>query len=604
MLNAIAVIAAFFGAGLGLFYYLKNRDLFVAVENIKREEKTRNEKLEAETKQHLEQREKEMSRRMYELAILKELGDRVGYSLDVQQIIDIITNSLHQFIEYSAVSYMLLEPEQVIFKIHLERSVHRHFITDIRDRMLGSLSALLDREFNKDNVKEILSGAILIEELDEPVQSFFNIPLVIDEKVVGILTVADTKSGLYKEEEMTILYKIIQQASKAVTSLQRVVKIEQAKLNAMVESMEDGVVMTDTDYRILVVNPAAKRVIGLENKKEITIFDFIDNLGGKVDMRGRLEESVKMSKSYVSDKFLIRDKFYQAFVFPVKTSSMLKSGDVLGGVVIFHDVTHEVELERVREDFTSMLVHELRTPLDNIKKLSETLRNPSRKRDPTLQKNYLTMIYQNSSGMLGLVNDILDIAKLQAGKFEINLQRGNLSEVINNRIDFFGLLASDKKIAVKTYVSDAIPEVLMFDIDRIKEVLNNLISNALKFTPEGGKVSVAAFVHEMGSTVDTELMKLKVHLPADLPKDIPAGIVVAVYDSGIGIPSDKTDQLFNKFKQLNNKEFVTNIKGTGLGLAIAKGIVEEHKGVIGAVSHVGAGSTFYFVLPLIKGTLQ
>ena len=234
---------------------------------------------------------------------------------------------------------MLLEPEKVIFKMHLERSVHRRFVVDVRDRMLGSLGALLEREFNKNSVKEILSGAILIEDLDEPVQSFFNIPLVIGDKVVGILTVADTKAGLYKEEEMTILYKLIQQASKAVTRLQDVVRTEQEKVSAMVESMEDGVVMTDADYRILVINPAAKRIIGQEKKVEITIFDFIDNLGGKMDMRGRLEESVKLKKSFVSERFELRDKFYQSFVFPVKTRTALSEGDVLGGVVIFHDVT-------------------------------------------------------------------------------------------------------------------------------------------------------------------------------------------------------------------------------------------------------------------------
>src|SRR3989338_9144334 len=111
----------------------------------------------------IQKREQDISRRMYELAILKELGDRVGYSLDVQQIVDIITSSLHQFIEYAAVSYMLLEPEKVMFKMHLERSVHRRFVVDVRDRMLSSLGALLDREFKKDSVKEILSGAILIE---------------------------------------------------------------------------------------------------------------------------------------------------------------------------------------------------------------------------------------------------------------------------------------------------------------------------------------------------------------------------------------------------------------------------------------------------------
>ncbi len=558
---------------------------------------------EYQSKGVVQKREQDISRRMYELAILKELGDRVGYSLDVQQIVDIITSSLHQFIEYAAVSYMLLEPEKVVFKMHLERSVHRRFVVDVRDRMLSSLGALLDREFKKDSVKELLSGAILIEDLDEPVQSFFNIPLVIADKVVGILTVADTKAGLYKEEEMTILYKLIQQASKAVTRLQEVVKTEQEKVSAMVESMEDGVVMTDADYRILVINPAAKRVIGQEKKTEITIFDFIDNLGGKMDIRGRLEESVKLKKAYVSERFEIRDKFYQSFVFPVKTSSPLNAEGVLGGVVIFHDVTREVELERVREDFTSMIVHELRTPLSGIQKASELLKKPGKKAGST-PKQYIDIIYQNSSGMLDLVNDILDAAKLQAGKFEISREPADIADVIDNRIAFFNLSAADRKIGLTASIADTVPKTVPFDVQRIKQVLNNLISNALKFTAEGGTLSIAACMHEPGALVNASIKKMKVSLPDVLPEErmatLPRSLVVAVSDTGMGISSEHLPELFSKFKQLDSKALVPNIKGTGLGLAIAKGIIEGHGGIIGVVSKVGVGSTFYFTLPVVQ----
>lgn len=548
----------------------------------------------------LEKKEKEVSRKMYELAILKELGDRIGYSLNVQQIIDVITNSLHQFIEYSAVSYMIIEPEKVIFKMHLENSVHRRFVNDVRDRMLGSLGALLDREFDKKNVEEILSGAIIIEELEEPVRSFFNIPLVIDEKVVGVLTVADTKEGLYKEEEMTILYKIIQQASKAVTSLQGVVKIEQAKVNAMVESMEDGVVMTDADYRILVINPAAKRVIGQEKKEEVTIFDFIDNLGGKMDIRGRLEESVKLKKTYESERFQIQDRFYQSFVFPVKTMSALNEGEVFGGVVIFHDVTREVELEKVRDDFTSMIVHELRTPLGGIQKASELLKLPAKKKTGD-SKEYVDLIYQNSSSMLDLVNDILDAAKLQAGKFEINREPADIEEIIANRISFFNMSAADKKIHLISSADTGVVKDIQFDVQRIKQVLNNLISNALKFTPENGSVTIAAFTHEAGAQINAEANKTGILLQEPIPEDIfsavPRSLVVAVTDTGTGISADNRSQLFSKFKQLHTETQVTNIRGTGLGLAIAKGIVEGHGGIIGVVSKVDGGSTFYFTLP-------
>ncbi len=553
-------------------------------------------------KRVLEKRERDVSRRMYELAILKELGDRIGYSLNVQEIIDVITNSLHQFIEYSAVSYMLLEPEKVMFKIHLENSVHRGFVNEVRDRMLSSLGALLDREFDTKNVEEILSGAILIEELDDPVRSFFNIPLVIDEKVVGVLTVADTKEGLYREEEMTLLYKIIQQASKAVTSLQGVVKTEQAKVNAMVESMEDGVVMTDADYRIMVINPAARRVIGREEEDDITIFDFIDNLGGKMDIRGRLEESVKLKKTYESERFEMQGRFYQAFVSPVKNVSSLHEEGVFGGVVIFHDVTHEVELEQVRDDFTSMIVHELRTPLSGIQKVSELLKT-SKKRTVADTKQYIDIIYQNSSSMLDLVNDILDAAKIQAGKFEVHREAADIAEVIADRVAFFALSAADKKIHLTTAIAPSVPKRIAFDVQRIKQVLNNLMSNALKFTHEGGSVTIAAFLHEPGAVVDTEVQKLSLVLPEPLPEDtftaLPASLVVLVIDSGVGISAENKPELFNKFKQLDNAP-TSNTKGTGLGLAIARGILQEHGGSIDVSTKIDVGSTFYFVLPLVQ----
>lgn len=543
-----------------------------------------------------------LNRKMYELAILKELGDRVGYSLDVHQIIDIITGSLHQFIEYSVVSYMLLAPEKVIFKLHLERSVSRAFIDDLRGRMLGSLSALLDKEFKKEQVEEVISGAILVPEVDDPIRSFFNIPLVIADKVVGVLTIAHTKVGLYKEEEMTILYKIVGQASQAVTRLQDVVKTEQGKLNAMVESMADGVVMTDIDYRVAVINPSAKIVIGAQDKKEVTIFDFIDSLSGKFDIRGRLEESVKLKKTYVAEKVLLNDKFFQIFVFPVLSNAKLREGEVLGGVVIFHDITHEIALEKVRQEFTGMVVHELRSPLDGIKKIAEVLKSKTIKRDSQSFEEYLTMIYQNSSNMLNLVNDILDLAKLEAGKFEVHPKLIDVKEVIEGRVDFYRLLAEDKKIKFTSVIDKMLPEKIVADGEAIKQSLDNFISNALKFT-DHGEVRISAFVHNSGKKVSYEVSAVGAKLTVALPEEIKLegqSLVVAVSDTGVGISEEGLGQLFSKFKQLNAGKSPSVKKGTGLGLAITKGLIEAHKGVVGAVSNIGIGSVFYFVIPLEK----
>src|SRR3989344_2406990 len=328
-------------------------------------------------KKHLERRDSELKQRLYEVTVLKELGERIGYSLNIQNVVDIISTSLRQFIEYSTVSYMFLEPEKVIFRSYVETPVSREFLNSVRDRMLHSLSALLDKNITAENVTEVVSGMALQEMGGGPVRSFFNIPLVIGGRVVGVLTVAHTREGLYKEDEMMILYKIVQQAASAVTRLQDVVAAEEKKLNAMVESMTDGIIMTDQKFRIIVVNPAAKRAFGLigeddKGKRDVTIFDFIAKTTQTFAFKEKLEESLKKDEVLVEEKIVIEDHFYQVTIDPVKGIIGGKE-EVLGSVALFHDMTREHVAEQMRENFISVLFHELRTPLGIISKGGELL---------------------------------------------------------------------------------------------------------------------------------------------------------------------------------------------------------------------------------------
>ena len=552
----------------------------------------------------LEEKARHMERRMFELSILKELGDRIGYSLNVQNIVDIITGSLHQFIEYSAVSYMLLEPEKLIFKVHLEKSVSRKFINDIKDRMQKSLSALLNKDMQKMTVEEVLSGAIVVDETDAPVQSFFNIPLVIGEKVVGVLTVAHTTAGLYKEEETTILYKITRQASQAVTRLQEVITIEQRKLNAMVASITEGVVMTDRDYRVVVVNPVARQIIGLNDRQEVTIFDFIDRLGGKFDIRGRLEESVKLDKTMLADDVIIGDRSFQIFVSPVKGTIGLNTSEVLGGVVIFHDITHDKELEKLREDFTSMMVHELRSPLAAIKMMTQYLDKKKTGKSQKTQGQYNQLIQKNAVSMLNLVNDLLDVAKLESGRFEVHLEPMNIATTIKDKVAFYEPLAKNREIDLQVQLAANLPEEINGDTVRIGQVLGNLISNSLKYTHGGGMVTIQCFVHKKGRSWSEEAAheNIRWFLPAkNDPKlqAVPDTVVVAITDTGDGIAAANIPQLFYKLVQFRSRATdEEGQKGTGLGLVIAKGIVEAHNGTIGVASEESHGSTFYFTLPM------
>jgi signal transduction histidine kinase len=204
--------------------------------------------------------------------------------------------------------------------------------------------------------------------------------------------------------------------------------------------------------------------------------------------------------------------------------------------------------------------------------------------------------------MLELVNDLLDVAKLEAGKFEIYKQASNIIEIIKERASFFKTSAKFAKVKIETCFDKNIPEKIDFDPVRIVQVLNNLISNAIKFTPKEGTVTLQALMHKNGQDIskEAESQGIKWFLNNDSQNvaAAPDSLVVAVTDNGIGLSQDKIVQLFSKFKQFRAAISEGEKKGTGLGLVVVKGIVEAHKGWVGVASQENSGSSFYFILPV------
>lgn len=553
-------------------------------------------------KQNLKKKELDARHRMYELAILKEISDRTGYSLNIQKILDVIAGSLNQFLEYSVAGYMLIGADKIIFKADIERSVSPQFIKDVRMRMLKSLEAILGVNVPDAQVEETITGAVMLENVLDPVRSYFNIPLVVSGKLAGLLTIAHTKEGLYKEEEIAILYKIVNQASRAVSKLEDVVRTEQSKVAAMLEGMVEGVVMTDRDYRVVAANPSAKEVIGYTQEGMPTFFDFTTGLKDTFDVKTKLEEAIKLDKVLESDEVVIKGKHYEVMVSPVKANSGPAKGQILGGAVVFHDITHEKEAEKMRNDFTSMMVHELRSPLGNIKKIGEMLKSKEIAENKELSAEYVGMLYESSSTMLDLVNDLLDVSKLEAGKFDVDKQPSSIKEILVERSKFFDTSARDAKIELSSYFGEGVPELVLIDAKRIVQVVNNLLSNAINFTAQGGKITVECFVHKKGVNLDEEARKLQLSwFDVDEQKtspSLPSSVVVAVTDSGEGIVHENIGKLFNKFTQFSSSIRQRQHKGTGLGLVVAKGIIEAHGGTIGLGSKEGAGSTFYFTINL------
>lgn len=288
--------------------------------------------------------EKEFQRRIYQTEVLKELSERIGYSLDLAKIIEIITGSVGQLLEYHVIAYVVRAQEKVVFKCDIEETVNHQFVDDIKAKMLESFSLLQGVPIKPDEIDESISGSILSEEVKDPVRSFFNLPLIINGKAVGLITVASTKENLYNEEETAVLYTIANQASTAVTRLNEVLEREKGKLNSLVTSLNDGIIMFDPHWSPIVVNTQARALLGLSGEA-IGLYDVLDKLSGKIDIRTQVERAQQTNTEVPVSVVTLGDKTVQIVILRVKDHE----GEHLGSVVVLHDITKETETRRFIE---------------------------------------------------------------------------------------------------------------------------------------------------------------------------------------------------------------------------------------------------------------
>ncbi len=228
------------------------------------------------------------------------------------------------------------------------------------------------------------------------------------------------------------------------------------------------------------------------------------------------------------------------------------------------------ELDKMKSDFFSFITHELRTPLSSIKMGMDLLRDGTEGPVTEGQKELLTVIEKESYRLIGLVNSLLDLSKMEAGMMSFHLQPQPIAPLIDQTIKELGPLVDSKKIILEIMVKEGLP-IVKIDSEKILQALRNIISNAVKFTPEGGRVKVSA-------------------------RSADHGVEVSIADTGPGIPKENLITIFEKFQQaVTDRKLST--QGTGLGLAIAKQIITHHGGKIWAESQLGHGSTFIFFLP-------
>lgn len=412
-------------------------------------------------------------------------------------------------------------------------------------------------------------------------------PLVTRNAVLGYLLVADPVDRLRPTEEKVIPLEYY--ANQAAVSVENSVLYEelrdsQERYRSLAETMNLALVTCDTKGTIFYVNPAFEKLLDYTNE---------ELLGKKLTSFFKQDSLAKLKK--LKQKLVSKDHEHSDRVENVELEIMSKSETAIpvnahgfrfyerrkqtGFFFILNDLRVIKRLERMKADFNSMIVHDLRSPMNVIQGFVELIRNQVVGEVSTEQVELLDIVKENVKKVLALVDNFLVASKLEVGKFNIEPKLGEINSLIRRQVENHAVLTKNKNIKIGLDLDPNLP-LILFDTLRIDQVLNNLLSNAMKFTPENGHIYVSSSLKNVEEKGQDKLFAS-----------------ISIRDTGVGIPKDKLPNIFEKYEQVEaNQNF--NIRGTGLGLSICKEIVNLHSGKIWVESKTDAGSTFTFILPI------
>jgi PAS domain S-box-containing protein len=535
------------------------------------------------------------SRHIRELQALQDIQQRMDEPQSNRAVVEAIADAAHHLIDCSVLSFVVHEKEGLFFYAHPETSVSRGYLSSIRTYAIQALTEFGGIDLRRVPVSEQTEGAVVNGRGASVVEDYVNVPVVVHGEIIGIITFSNVEGVDFHQKNIEVVFKIIGRAANMVGGLRHVIAEEESKLDVVIESMPDAVIMIDDNFELMTLNKTAKEITGVEGV-EFDVYDLMEAMSFDISLHNTFEEVLKTREKKVFKEVVLNERYYDVAFSPIVEERY--DVDPLGVVIVLHDVTLKVEAEQKTREFTSMIVHELRSPLGVIRQSAELAQEEGV--SEAERSDQFHMIEESAKSMLGLVNDLLDASKLEAGKIDIDPERVNIRSFLEERAAFYKQQAEQKGVEISFYTSEKAPATAQMDIEWMQEAINNYLSNALKFTSSNGAIQLVAWRHEQGNGIEDELDMSQV-VNRDLfdkrpfPSDLNSGLVFAVIDTGAGISEDKRETLFGKYRQLKSKQ---KGEGSGLGLFITKGIAESHGGGVGVISEEGLGSCFYIQIPL------
>ncbi|MGJ9459162.1 cell wall metabolism sensor histidine kinase WalK [Oceanobacillus sp. CF4.6] len=372
------------------------------------------------------------------------------------------------------------------------------------------------------------------------------------------------KVNVFGKDEIGQLAETFNDLNSRLKHSYATIEEERRKLSSVLSNMSDGVIATDNSGSITLMNEAAGRLIG-ENPEEVIGDYLLDvlQLEGKIIDLTELQDSGSMIIDFSDDSpFLVRANF---------STVSDDEDEITGFITVISDVTEQEKVEQERRDFVSNVSHELRTPLTTMKSYIEALTDGAWE-DKEIAPRFLHVAQNETDRMIRMVNDLLQLSKMDSDELPLHKERADFVGYFHQVIDRFEMNRPEQITLIREIPKGQ--SLVWMDKDKMTQVLDNIISNAIKYSPEGGDIRMK--------------LDIKRHY-----------LLVSVEDQGMGIAYDKLEKIFERFYRADRAR-TRKLGGTGLGLAITKELVEAHHGKIWAKSKEGKGTTILFTLPLMS----
>lgn len=535
----------------------------------------------------MEARIRELERKLREASAREEVGEPITSDVQLEQTLRRLMHRTAMILQAEKSVFMLYDPESgelVAQKpaVGLDDEQLRHF----RVRATHGVSGEAFRENKPIIVDDAINDPRTVQEMVAllNVRNAVTVPLTVEEKdeeqrvvnrrTIGVLHVFNKRRGQrFTDEDVRLLVIMAKQAAAVIRNATVYLQLlgERDQLAATLQSLMAGVVVVDTHKKVLLLNAAARRIFAIPEREEVVGHPYSEVV--REEKVQNLIERVLEHHREVAEEitlYLPEERVYQVQVAPIYTEQK----ELTGVVTALNDITEIRNVERMKSAFISRLSHELTTPLTAIKGFVSTLLEDEESGngelyDRATRLEFYRIIGSECNRLERLINDLLNVSRIEHGmEIELDFRSVDVPEVLRRVVQVYE--ATSPRHRFKVTVEPQIPPI-MADAPSVEVIFNNLISNAVKYSPKGGLVEVTV-------------------------RHAPEGVEISVADQGVGIPPDKIPRIFERFERLSGPER-EQTGGVGIGLFLVKHLVEAHGGRIWVQSEVGRGSTFYVFLP-------